>query len=84
MFFVNALMCHGELARTRPSTRYLTAFYLWIATGGVNPSRLITFRFTILDKTALQRLRFDLEEVHEVSATNLLSLVRSPSPGQIP
>jgi hypothetical protein len=35
VFFVNALMCHGELARTRPSTRYLTAFYLWIATGGV-------------------------------------------------
>src|SRR6266540_3316834 len=35
VFFVNALMCHGELARTRPAPRYLTAFYLWIAAGGV-------------------------------------------------
>src|SRR6266540_611826 len=35
VFFVNALMCHGELARTRPAPRYLTAFYLWISTGGV-------------------------------------------------
>jgi hypothetical protein len=35
VFFVNALMCHGELARTRPASRYLTGFYLWMATGGV-------------------------------------------------
>jgi hypothetical protein len=35
VFFVNALMCHGELARTRPAPRYLTAFYLWISVGGV-------------------------------------------------
>jgi hypothetical protein len=35
VFFVCALMCHGELARTRPPPRYLTAFYLWMATGGV-------------------------------------------------
>jgi hypothetical protein len=35
VFFVNALMCHGELARTRPGPRYLTGFYLWMATGGV-------------------------------------------------
>jgi hypothetical protein len=35
VFFVNALMCHGELARTRPAPRYLTAFYLWISAGGV-------------------------------------------------
>ena len=35
VFFVNALMCHGELARTRPAPRYLTGFYLWMATGGV-------------------------------------------------
>src|SRR5262249_1132908 len=31
VFFVNALMCHGELGRTRPAPRYLTAFYLWIS-----------------------------------------------------
>ncbi len=34
VFFVSALMCHGELARTRPSPRHLTAFYLCIAAGG--------------------------------------------------
>src|SRR5262249_47783762 len=30
VFFVCALMCHGELARTRPRATHLTAFYLWI------------------------------------------------------
>ncbi len=28
-------MCHGELARTRPGPRHLTAFYLWMSAGGV-------------------------------------------------
>jgi spermidine synthase len=27
-------MCHGELARRRPSAAHLTQFYLWIALGG--------------------------------------------------
>jgi hypothetical protein len=35
VFFVCALMCHGELARWRPAPRYLTAFYLWLSAGGV-------------------------------------------------
>jgi len=30
-----AMVCHGELARIRPSTRHLTEFYLWISVGGV-------------------------------------------------
>jgi SAM-dependent methyltransferase len=30
-----ALVCHGELARTRPSSRYLTQFYLLMSVGGV-------------------------------------------------
>jgi hypothetical protein len=34
-FFVTAMVCHGELARRRPPARYLTAFYLWMAAGGV-------------------------------------------------
>lgn len=34
VFFVTALMCHGELARTRPPAEQLTAFYLWISVGG--------------------------------------------------
>ncbi|UCF35598.1 MAG: fused MFS/spermidine synthase [Acidobacteriota bacterium] len=35
LFFVVALFCHGELVRSRPSSRYLTEFYLWLAIGGV-------------------------------------------------
>src|SRR5262249_13074474 len=34
-FFVAAMVCHGELARSRPPVAYLTEFYLWMATGGV-------------------------------------------------
>jgi hypothetical protein len=29
------MVCHGELARRRPAARFLTAFYLWMAVGGV-------------------------------------------------
>jgi hypothetical protein len=34
-FFVTAMVCHGELAGRRPAARHLTAFYLWMAVGGV-------------------------------------------------
>ena len=34
-FFVTAMVCHGELARTRPAARHLTEFYLWMSVGGV-------------------------------------------------
>jgi hypothetical protein len=34
-FFVAALVCHGELARLRPPTGYLTEFYLLMSVGGV-------------------------------------------------
>jgi hypothetical protein len=34
-FFVIALACHGELARRRPPAQHLTAFYLWMAAGGM-------------------------------------------------
>src|SRR5262249_25412664 len=34
-FFYVALVCHGELAATRPGPRHLTEFYLWLAVGGV-------------------------------------------------
>ena len=33
--FAIALVCHGELARSRPPARHLTEFYLWISVGGV-------------------------------------------------
>ena len=32
--FVVCMLCHGELARSRPSARHLTTFYLTIAAGG--------------------------------------------------
>jgi len=35
VFFVCALMCHGDLARRRPAPRHLTAFYMWISAGGM-------------------------------------------------
>jgi hypothetical protein len=35
VFFVNALVCHGELARRRPAARHLTVFYLWMSAGGM-------------------------------------------------
>lgn len=33
--FVVAMVCHHQLARTRPSPRHLTEFYLWMSFGGV-------------------------------------------------
>jgi len=33
--FVVAMVCHGELARSRPKVDRLTEFYLWISVGGV-------------------------------------------------
>lgn len=35
LFFVTAMVGHGELARSRPPVRNLTEFYLWISLGGV-------------------------------------------------
>ncbi|MBI4527913.1 MAG: fused MFS/spermidine synthase [Deltaproteobacteria bacterium] len=29
------MVCHGELAHTRPAAKHLTEFYLWLAVGGV-------------------------------------------------
>jgi hypothetical protein len=34
-FFLTALVCHGELAKDRPSVSHLTEFYLWMSVGGV-------------------------------------------------
>lgn len=35
VFCLLALLCHGELARTRPPVQHLTGFYLCLALGGV-------------------------------------------------
>jgi len=34
-FFLAGMVCHGELARSRPDSRHLTAFYLCMSLGGV-------------------------------------------------
>jgi predicted membrane-bound spermidine synthase len=34
-FFATAMMCHRELADSRPRAEYLTEFYLWMSFGGV-------------------------------------------------
>jgi len=34
-FFLTAMVCHGELARDRPTTRHLTEFYLCLSLGGM-------------------------------------------------
>jgi spermidine synthase len=34
VLFLVCMLCHGELARSRPAPRYLTAFYLMISLGG--------------------------------------------------
>ena len=33
--FVAAMVCHGELAKSRPPAEHLTGFYLWMSLGGV-------------------------------------------------
>jgi hypothetical protein len=34
-FFVTAMVCHGELVKSRPATAHLTEFYLFMSVGGV-------------------------------------------------
>ncbi|MBI2835824.1 MAG: fused MFS/spermidine synthase [Acidobacteria bacterium] len=53
-FFVVALMCHGELVRRRPGHQRLTAFYLWIAVGGVLGGLFNTLMAPVLFTTTLE------------------------------
>jgi SAM-dependent methyltransferase len=39
--FLACMFCHGELARMKPSPRYLTRFYLMISAGGAFGSALV-------------------------------------------
>jgi len=41
--FVLFMVCHGELARRRPSPAYLTSFYLMVSVGGALGGLLIAF-----------------------------------------
>lgn len=33
-FFTFAMVCHGQLALSRPKARFLTGFYVWVSIGG--------------------------------------------------
>lgn len=33
--FTVSMVCHGELAKNRPTTKYLTEYFLWMSFGGV-------------------------------------------------
>jgi hypothetical protein len=41
--FVCCIVCHGELARTKPATRYLTRFYLMVSLGGAIGGLFVAF-----------------------------------------
>jgi hypothetical protein len=45
------LLCHGELVRSRPAPRFLTAFYLMIAAGGAVGGMFATVVAPLLFKT---------------------------------
>ena len=34
-FYMTTMVCHGELAKDRPSSKHLTEFYLWMSVGGM-------------------------------------------------
>jgi SAM-dependent methyltransferase len=52
--FVAAMVCHGELVRTRPPAERLTSFYLWISTGGVAGGVFCTLLAPALFTTPLE------------------------------
>ena len=43
VFFLAVMVCHGELARHRPHSKYLTLYYLTIAAGGMLGGMFNTF-----------------------------------------
>lgn len=42
VLFVCCMVCHGELVRSKPHTRYLTSFYLTVAAGGALGGVVVT------------------------------------------
>jgi hypothetical protein len=42
-FWLLSLLCHAELARTRPAPSHLTEFYVWLAAGGMAGGFFNTF-----------------------------------------
>lgn len=66
--FTSCMVCHGELVRLRPGSRYLTSFYLMLAGGGALGGLLVTVGAPYLLK--------DFWEYHiGLVATSLLTLI---------
>ena len=81
VFFVNALMCHGELARRRPAPAHLTAFYLWMSAGGM--IGVIELLILFLNQPP-QPARHHIEhrqQQHTAPSEQEQRLVRDPGPG---
>ena len=54
VFFVIALMCHGELVRRRPGVESLTEFYLFLSLGGVIGGAFIALCVPVLFNTVFE------------------------------
>lgn len=53
-FFVTAMVCHRELADSRPRPEYLTEFYLWMSLGGVLGGAFNVLVAPLLYKTVVE------------------------------
>jgi hypothetical protein len=53
-FAVAAMACHGQLAEMRPSPRYLTEFYFWLALGGMIGGLFNTLLAPMMFSTVLE------------------------------
>lgn len=53
-FFVVTMVCHGELAASRPGTKHLTEFYLWMSLGGVLGGTLNAIVAPLLFSTVIE------------------------------
>lgn len=54
VFFVIALMCHGELVRRRPGVESLTEFYLFLSLGGVMGGAFVALCAPVLFNTVFE------------------------------
>ena len=68
MFFT-AMVCHGELARLRPTAKHLTEFYLWMSIGGVVGGFLAGIAAPLV-----------FDDVYEYPLALLLGLLLRPAP----
>lgn len=53
-FFLSVMVCHGELAKKRPNTQYLTTYYLIMSFGGMLGGMFNTFLAPLLFDTIFE------------------------------